>query len=56
MSQGFFFTKNIGDKTAESVDENGGWEGAVGEDVVTDGDFLMDEVFTDALVDAFVVA
>lgn len=56
LSQGFFFTEYIWDEAGEGVDENSGGKGAVGEDVVADGDFLMDEGLADAFVDAFVVA
>lgn len=55
MSQGFFFAKYIGDKTGKGIDEDGGSEGAVGKNVVADGDFLVNELFADALVDAFIV-
>lgn len=48
--------EDSGEQAGDGVDDDGGGEGAVGEDVVADGKFAVDEVVDDALIDAFVVA
>ena len=48
--------EDAGEEAGDGVDDDGGGEGAVGEDVVADGKFAVDEVVDDALIDAFIVA
>ncbi len=52
----FSSPKNAGDQARDGIDEDGGGEGAIGEDVVADGNLFFDEVVEDALVHALVVA
>ena len=49
-------SQHAGKKADHSVGENGGRERAIGQDVIADGDFIIDEVIDDPLIDAFVVA
>jgi hypothetical protein len=53
---GVFVAQDAGDEAGDGVDEDGGGDGAVGEDVVADGNFLVHQVLDDALVDALVMA
>ena len=48
--------EDAGEEAGDGVDDDGGGEGAVGEDVVADGKLAVDEVVDDALIDAFIVA
>ena len=47
--------EDAGEEAGDGVDDDGGGEGAVGEDVVADGKLAVDEVVDDALIDAFIV-
>ena len=47
--------EDAGEEAGNGVDNDGGGEGAVGEDVVADGKLAVDEVVDDALIDAFIV-
>ena len=51
-----FVADDVGEEPDDGVDDDERGEGAVGEDEVADAEFLFDEVFADAFVDAFVVA
>ena len=48
--------EHSGQQTGDSVDDDDGSDDSIGEDVVADGDFLVDEGVDDALVDTLVVA
>ena len=48
--------EDAGEEAGDGIDDDGGGEGAVGEDVVADGKLAVDEVVDDALIDAFVMA
>ena len=59
--KGLFFGRSVipehtGDEPHNRIDHDGGSEGSIGEDIVTDGDFFIDERFDDPVVDALVVA
>ena len=51
-----FVAEGVGDVARDGIDEDHGGEFAAGEDVIADGDFEVDAVFDEALVDAFVAA
>ncbi|MEY2598866.1 MAG: hypothetical protein RLZZ142_1125 [Verrucomicrobiota bacterium] len=53
---GGLVAENSGDEPDDGVDEYHGGDDAVGQDVVADGDFFVDEQVDDALVDALVVS
>lgn len=60
-AEGFFdgaevVAQDAGEETDDGVDHDNGGDGTVGEDVVTDREFIGLEVFDDTVVDAFVVA
>lgn len=51
-----FVSEDAGEEADDGVDHDDGCDGAVGENVVAEGEFFGLEVFDDAVVDAFVVA
>jgi hypothetical protein len=51
-----FVSEDAGEEADDGVDHDDCGDGAVGEDVVAEGEFFGLEVFDDAVVDAFVVA
>ena len=49
-------SQGTGKQADDGITEDGGCEGAVGEDVIADGNFFVDQCLDDAVVDTFIVA
>ena len=55
VGRAVFVAEHAGDQPHHSIRDDRSGERAVGEDVIADADFLIDEVVDDALIDAFVM-
>lgn len=52
---GLLVAQHAGDETHYGICDHEGGENSAGQDIIPDGNFIIDEVVGDALVDAFVV-
>jgi len=53
---GGFWVEDTGKETSNGINDDHGRNFAAGEDIITNTHFFVDEVFSDALVEAFVMA
>ena len=61
IGKGFFFrgagiTEGSGEEADDGISDDGGGDGAIGQNVVADREFKIDEFVNDAVVDALVMA